>query len=256
MLQTVFYINFYLLYLKRGSDMKEKNILQPGISLHRSTIRYLLGRRKNKVNKGINSFSYILGVHGAIVRNSKLLFSLLFLSLALPTTVSAHRGATNEVDTCRFSVGSEVIHFSAYTPTFSGGTSYCHGVPNIGLTHLVFDYEGNKLRHTTVEFEITKEPEGTRIFYHAPEKIKKGTIDAKIDFAKYGAGDYLAHVTIVYQGEKLDSHLPFSIGVEPEDAGVPKVIIILLVLVITIIVGMLVMSKFKAKKAAASDEID
>lgn len=254
MLQTVFYIDFYLLYLKRGSDMKEKNILQSGIFPHRSNIHYLLRRKKNKVNKAIDSFSYISGVHGAIVRNSKLLLSLLFLSLVFPATVSAHRGATNKVDTCRFSVGDEIIHFSAYTPTFSGGTSYCHGIPNIGLTHLVFDYEGNKLRHTTVEFEITKEPEGTRIYYHEPEKIKKGTIDAKVDFAKYGAGDYLAHVTIIYQGEKLDSHLPFSIGVEPEDAGIPKVIIIILVLVITIIFGMMIMSKFKGKKAAASDE--
>jgi hypothetical protein len=256
MLQKVFYIDFYLLYLKRGSDMKEKNILQSGVFPHRSNIHYLLRRKKNKVNKAIDSFSYISGVHGAIVRNSKLLLSLLFLSLVFPATVSAHRGATNEVDTCRFSVGDEVIHFSAYTPTFSGGTSYCHGIPNIGLTHLVFDYEGNKLRHTTVEFEITKEPEGTRIYYHEPEKIKKGTIDAKVDFAKYGAGDYLAHVTIIYQGEKLDSHLPFSIGVEPEGAGIPKVIIIILVLVIIIIFGMMIMSKFKGKKAAASDETD
>jgi hypothetical protein len=33
-----------------------------------------------------------------------------------------------------------------------------------------------------VEFEVTKEPEGTRVFYQAPEKIKKGTVDAKVDF--------------------------------------------------------------------------
>jgi hypothetical protein len=40
----------------------------------------------------------------------------------------------------------------------------------------VIDYEGKKLRHTTVEFEVTKEPAGTRVYYHSPEQITKGTI--------------------------------------------------------------------------------
>ena len=189
-----------------------------------------------------------------LTKKMQIILSVLFLSLILPSAASAHRGAKNEVDTCRFSVGDQVVHFSAYTPTFTGGTSYCHGIPNIGLTHLVFDYEGKKLRNTTVEFEITKEPEGTRIYYHEPEKIKKGSIDAKIDFANYGAGDYLAHVTIVYEGKKLDSHLPFSIGVEAEGSGMPFIIIVALIALGIALFAMVMMSFLKKKKSISSDE--
>ena len=202
-------------------------------------------------SRGIGFFS---GTGGALIKNTQVILSVLFLSLILPSTANAHRGAKNEVDTCRFSVGDEVIHFSAYTPTFTGGKSYCHGIPNIGLTHLVFDYEGKKLRNTTVEFEITKEPEGTRIYYHEPEKIKKGSVDAQIDFAKFGAGDYLAHVTILYKGEKLDSHLPFSIGVASEDDGMPFIIKVALILLVIVILAMMGMSFFKKKKSIPSDE--
>jgi len=183
---------------------------------------------------------------------TRLILIVLLLSLAIPITANAHRGAKNEIDTCRFSVGSEVIHFSAYTPTFSGGEGFCRSIPNVGETHLVFDYEGNKLRQTTVEFEITKEPEGTRIFYQKPEKVKKGSIDAKVNFDEVGAGagHYLAHVTIMYQGEKLDSHLPFSVGIEPEDDGVSFVLIASIILaIIGFVVFTIMVRKFNASKA-------
>ena len=175
---------------------------------------------------------------------------LSILCLAIPTA-NAHRGAKNAIDTCRFSVGSEVIHFSAYTPTFSDGESFCHSIPNIGETHLVFDYEGNKLRKTTVEFEITKEPEGTRIFYQKPKKIKKSSVNAKINFnaENAGAGHYLAHVTIMYQGEKLDSHLSFSVGIEPEDEG--NIVVLtasIILLLIGLVVFIIMVRKFNANK--------
>lgn len=175
-----------------------------------------------------------------------MLVFILFCGLMLSSTASAHRGAKNEADTCRFSVGSEVIHFSAYTPKSTGGTGYCHYIPDVELTHLVFDYEGKKLRNTTVEFEVTKEPEGTRVFYQKPEKIKKGTMDAKVDFSQYGEGDYLAHITIVYQGEKLDSHLPFSVGVEPESSGF--MFTIAMTVIIGIIIVMVMIRVFKPKE--------
>jgi len=183
-----------------------------------------------------------------------LIISALLFSFLLSNTASAHRGAKNEIDTCRFTVGSEVIHFSAYTPTISGGESFCHSIPNVGQTHLVFDYEGNKLRKTTVEFEITKEPEGTRIFYQKPVKVKKGSIDAKINFSQSGAGagHYLAHVTIMYQGEKLDSHLPFSVGVEPESDGISPVIIAAVIFaIIGLVVFFIMVRRFNANNASS-----
>lgn len=182
-----------------------------------------------------------------LVKQSGMLVSILSLSLMMVSTVNAHRNTTSEVDTCRFSVGDEVIHFTAYTPTFTGATGYCGAIPHIGLTHLVFDYEGNKLRNTTVEFEITKEPEGTRVFYQEPEKIKKGSVDAKVDFNMHGAGEYLAHVTIMYKGEKLDSHLPFTIGLEPEKGSFPMLVITLLILGIVSVLVMIYLARKKQR---------
>lgn len=210
--------------------------------------------KKNTVHWSNAGFSCVSDIHQIIATNSKLILSILVLSLLIPAAANAHRGAKSEVDTCRFSVAGEVVHFSAYTPTFTAGTSYCHNIPNIGLTHLVFDYEGAKLRHTTVEFEITKEPEGSRVYYHEPEKFKKGSVDAKVDFSGFGAGQYLAHVTTMYNGEKIDSHLPFAIGVQPEGGGIPTLIIFLIVLVIGIIVVMMIMSRIKGRNSTSSSD--
>ncbi len=142
--------------------------------------------------------------------------AVLLLVLFLPVMDFAHRGVPDEIDACRIKVGYEKIHFTAYTPQFSGSKGYCQFIPDVGLTNLVFDYEGKKLRDVTIEFEITKEPGGERVFYQEPQKIKSGTVNAAVDFARFGKGDYLAHVTIVHKGDKLDSHLPFGIGIEEE----------------------------------------
>ncbi len=151
----------------------------------------------------------------------------ILLLLASSSTAMAHRGPADEVDTCRIRVGPEVIHFTAYTPTFTQSTGYCQAIPNVGPTNLVFDYEGHKLRDVTVEFEITKEPEGTRIFHQDPKKIRTGTVNATVDFSQFGAGDYLAHVTVMHEGEQQDTHLPFSVGVEDESSntGILKIVI-------------------------------
>lgn len=140
------------------------------------------------------------------------ILALFFLSISFSTPSFSHRGPTDEIDNCRIKVGFEKIHFTAYTPKFTSAQGYCQTIPHLGMTNLVFDYEGKKLRNVSLEFEVTKEPEGTRIFYQPAQKIKTGTVNASVDFSKYGAGDYLAHVTIVHKGEKLDTHLPFSVG--------------------------------------------
>ncbi len=146
--------------------------------------------------------------------------STLFLALSLFSVQAfAHKGASNEPDNCRITVGSEVIHFSAYTPSFTQGVSYCTAIPNLGLTQLVFDYEGQKLRQTSLELEITRESDGRRIFHQAAKKVKTGTINAAVDFTEFGAGDYLAHITIEHNGEELDTHLTFAVGRE-EDTSI------------------------------------
>ncbi len=185
-------------------------------------------------------------------RHKPFALTVMLLSLLFSSTATAHRGAKNEIDTCRISVGNEVVHFSAYTPVLAPGASYCHNIPELGLTHLVIDYEGKKLRSTTVEFEVTKEPEGTRIFYQEPQKIKKGSLDAKIDFTPFGIGEYLTHITIMHEGEKLDSHLPFTVGIE-EDNTPYKLIIPIILIIITWIT---VQVKTKNRDYSSGDHLD
>ncbi|MDT4292102.1 hypothetical protein RO575_21265 [Methylomonas sp. MO1] len=138
----------------------------------------------------------------------------LALACLLLGNAHAHRGAAEEVDNCNARVGFERVHFTAYTPTLSGNREYCNIIPGVGPTKLVFDYEGKSLRHVSVEFEITKEPDGTRVFYREPQKVKTGTANVSVDFSRYGAGNYLAHIAIVDKDKRLDTHIPFSVGLE------------------------------------------
>lgn len=167
------------------------------------------------------------------------------VAIVWPSSVFAHRGAVEEIDPCRIRVGFEKIHFTAYTPTITAGQEYCNVIPNLGPTNLVFDYEGKKLRDVSVEFEITKEPEGTRVFYQEPQKIKTGTVNGLVDFSQFGAGDYLAHVAIVHEGRKLDTHLPLSVGVGGDsDSGFIE-LLIWIVVGMAIILAMVWLAKRK-----------
>ncbi|MCK9396816.1 MAG: hypothetical protein M0Q44_14640 [Methylobacter sp.] len=174
--------------------------------------------------------------------------SVLFLGVLFSAPSYSHRGALDEVDVCRIRVGTEKIHFTAYTPTFTQSEGYCRYIPNVGPTNLIFDYEGKKLRDVSVEFEVTKEPEGTRIFYMEPQKTKSGTVKADIDFSKYGAGDYLAHVTILHDGEKLDTHLPFVVGAAEEKIHWKRYLYMLIAVVVLVIGGIAVLTRKLADK--------
>jgi hypothetical protein len=137
------------------------------------------------------------------------LIVVLFFSLVSHSF--AHRSPDEQRDPCRIQVGYEPMHFTAYTPTFSKSKQYCQNIPYLGLTNLVFDYDGKKLRQITIAFEVTKEPEGTRVFYQQPEKHNSGTFAKNVDLTPFGIGAYMAHITIVHKGKKLDTHLPFKV---------------------------------------------
>lgn len=229
--------------------MKEKSAFTSIVSQHSHTLQSVR-KLSIPINKRKKNLSFATRIYRTINHRVKLILTLLLMALMLPSIANAHRGAKGEVDTCRISVGKEVIHFSAYTPQLSAGRSFCHIIPELGLTDLVIDYEGKKLRHTTVEFEVTKEPEGSRVYYHSPEKIMKGSIDAKVDFRKYGAGNYLLHVTVLNEGETIDSHLPFSVGMEVEESAVPNKVLIPFIIIVVIFVVMFGMSRSKKKDAA------
>ncbi|MCI0667765.1 MAG: hypothetical protein L0Y38_01080 [Methylococcaceae bacterium] len=147
-----------------------------------------------------------------ILRRLLFVNTLIVGVLAAPS-VWAHGGASVKIDSCRIPViANHWVHFTAYTPTLTADTEYCESIPEIGPTNLVFDYENKRLRNLSVQFEITKEPEGDQIYYQPPEVQKTGTVNAAIDFSQFGEGDYLAHVSLINEGKKIDAHLPFSVG--------------------------------------------
>jgi hypothetical protein len=168
--------------------------------------------------------------------------SALFLSFSFSAPSYCHRGALDEADICRIKVGTEKIHFTAYMPTVTQDQGFCRFIPSVGMTNLIFDYEGKKLRDVSIEFEVTKEPEGTRVLYLEPQKTKTGTVKADIDFSKYGAGDYLAHVTIVHDGEKLDTHLPFVVGTEEAKIHWGRYLFSFLLVVVLVVSGIAILS--------------
>ena len=68
---------------------------------------------------------------------------------------------------------------------------------------LVFDYQDQKYKDNTVEFEVTKEPEGKRVFFMEGAKHKKGTVELKLPNGVPEPGQYLIHITLVPdQGER------------------------------------------------------
>lgn len=157
----------------------------------------------------------------------------LLLSAALPGLVWAHGGASGvDLDSCRIPVGAHWVHFTAYQPQLTGTTEFCNTIPSEGSTTLVFDYEGKALRNMTVEFEITKEPEGTRIFYKEPSTSPTGTMNTTLDLKT--PGKYLAHVTLVNDGQKVDAHVPFAVG---SGAGGPSTSTFVVIAVILLAVG-------------------
>lgn len=133
------------------------------------------------------------------------------LSVLIPTTQTwAHGGASVDTDQCRILVGPHLVHFTAYQPQLTGTTEYCSDIPELGPTTLVFDYEGKALRNMTVELEVTKEPEGTRVLYMAPSTHSTGTFNTSYNFSE--PSKYLAHVTLINEGQKIDAHIGFKVG--------------------------------------------
>lgn len=139
------------------------------------------------------------------------LFTLLVVMLPV-APVWSHGGVSVEIDSCRIPVGNQWVHFTAYTPNVSGDTEFCNSIPQHARTNLVFDYESKKLRKMTVEFEITKEPEGKVIYHRDAAKVPTGTLNAVVDFTSQPTGKYLAHVTLINGEERTDAHLPFTVG--------------------------------------------
>lgn len=152
----------------------------------------------------------------------------LLLSSALPTAGWGHGGAGVDTDQCRVQIGSHLVHFTAYQPQLTGTTEYCNDIPELGNTIVVFDYEGKALRNMTVEFEITKEPEGKRVFYQEPSTHSTGTFNSAVNFTE--PGRYRIHITLVNEGQKVDEHIGLNIGAGQSGSSISTYIVIAVVL--------------------------
>ncbi|UOA10162.1 hypothetical protein [Methylobacter sp. S3L5C] len=146
------------------------------------------------------------------------------LGLFFSASIWAHGGAAGtDTDQCKFELQpTHWVHYTAYQPSAYPAEEFCGNLPAINtLTQLVFDYQDMKYRNMLVEFEVTKEPEGTRVFFLPSAKHKKGSVNLELKNGVPEAGQYLIHITLVpdpadtenrTQGERLDVHMGFKAG--------------------------------------------
>ena len=139
------------------------------------------------------------------------------LGMLFSATLWAHGGAAGtDTDQCKFELEPEHwIHYTAYQPLAYPAEEFCGNLPQADtLTQLVFDYQDVRYRNRAVEFEVTKEPEGTRVFFQAAKKHKSGTVVLKLPNGVPEAGKYLIHITLrgASEAENLDAHMSFVAG--------------------------------------------
>ena len=138
------------------------------------------------------------------------------LGLVFSASLWAHGGAAGtDTDQCKFELEPDHwIHYTAYQPKAYPAEEFCGNIPDVNTeTQLVFDYQDMRYRKMAVEFEVTKEPEGTRVFFQPAQKHKSGTVNLDLPNGVPEVGKYLIHITLVPdQGERLDAHMSFQAG--------------------------------------------
>jgi len=149
---------------------------------------------------------------------------LVLLGLLFSTVLWAHGGAAGtDTDQCKFELEpTHWLHYTAYQPNAFPAQDFCANIPRANeLILLVFDYQDMKYRDMSVEFEVTKEPEGTSVFKLPAAKHKSGTVELRLPNGVPEAGKYLIHITLIpdadkmdprTQGARLDAHMGFSAG--------------------------------------------
>jgi hypothetical protein len=137
-------------------------------------------------------------------------------ALLFSAALWAHGGAAGtDTDQCKFEMEpTHWIHYTAYQPKAYPAEEFCGSLPGSATsTQLVFDYQDMRYRNMAIEFEVTKEPEGTRVFFMPAQKHKSGTVILELPNGVPDPGKYLIHITLVPdQGERLDAHMSFTAG--------------------------------------------
>ena len=146
------------------------------------------------------------------------------LGLIFSSALWAHGGAAGtDTDQCKFELEKDHwIHYTAYQPQAYPAEEFCGNIPDLNsLIQLVFDYQDQRYRNMAIEFEVTKEPEGKRIFFQEAQKHKSGTVVLNLPSGVAEAGKYLIHITLLQDsGERLDAHMSFKAGAgQPASKG-------------------------------------
>jgi hypothetical protein len=139
------------------------------------------------------------------------------LGLIFSSVIWAHGGAQGtDTDQCKFELEpTHWLHYTAYQPQAYPGKEFCGNLPKLNtLTQLVFDYQDVRYRNRAVEFEVTKEPEGTRVFFMEKKKHKSGTVVLSLPQGIPTEGKYLIHITLIgdTDDDRLDAHMGFQAG--------------------------------------------
>ncbi|WP_347988328.1 hypothetical protein [Methylomonas sp. AM2-LC] len=138
------------------------------------------------------------------------------LALLFSTALWAHGGAAGtDTDQCKFELEKDHwLHYTAYEPKAYPAEEFCGNLPDLNtLIQLVFDYQDQRYRNMAIEFEVTKEPEGKRVFFEGAKKHKSGTVVLSLNDGVAEAGKYLIHITLLQDnGERLDAHMSFKAG--------------------------------------------
>lgn len=145
--------------------------------------------------------------------------SLGLTALLFSSALWAHGGAAGtDTDQCKFELEKDHwIHYTAYQPKAFPAEDFCGNIPGTdSLIQLVFDYQDMKYRNRAVEFEVTKEPEGKRIFFQEAAKHKSGTVMLSLPEGVEEVGKYLIHITLLPEDgtseQRLDAHMSFQAG--------------------------------------------
>lgn len=146
------------------------------------------------------------------------------LGMVFSTVLWAHGGAAGtDTDQCKFELEKDHwLHYTAYQPKAYPAEEFCGSLPDVNtLTQLVFDYQDQRYRNMSIEFEVTKEPEGKRVFFSEAKKHKSGTVVLNLPEGVPEAGKYLIHITLLQDsGERLDAHMSFKAGAgQPTSKG-------------------------------------
>ncbi len=141
---------------------------------------------------------------------------LVLLGLVFSSALWAHGGAAGtDTDQCKFELEKDHwLHYTAYQPKAYPAEEFCGSLPDVNtLTQLVFDYQDQRYRNMSIEFEVTKEPEGKRVFFSEAKKHKSGTVVLDLPQGVPEPGKYLIHITLLQDsGERLDAHMSFKAG--------------------------------------------